>query len=284
MNRRLAGSCQQRMTPEKAQNSLPKVGHDRQNGAELNHHREHLPVTAFEVLTDQFLGDSQVSGRTHRQKLRQSFDDPKQDCGHIVVQLSVSFDSRKLGMENSFIEFFIVDGAWQKAHPVQLALLENQALHENSVPQNVILPLPAQNSRVGLNKPANATCSPIGTASRWNRSFGLSRINSFTAELPKPFWVDCWPRSGTELSGSQAADSTQGRQVAGHGLFQIEGRNHPGNCPCCPRRSRAGSSDRRIDVGRGTDRAACVAEGHRSVDGANDAHLYPGKIGYHAHR
>ena len=64
------------------------VEEDRQaeDGAQLDHDGEHLPVAVFEIDSEQGLSDAQMGGGTDRQELGEALDDAKDQGKQIIVQ------------------------------------------------------------------------------------------------------------------------------------------------------------------------------------------------------
>ena len=63
----------------KLQDTLPKINRQRQNSAELDDDRVHLPETILEIDVQERFADAQMCGRAYREKLGQPFDDAEKD-------------------------------------------------------------------------------------------------------------------------------------------------------------------------------------------------------------
>ena len=55
---------------EKFQDPIPKINRQCQDRAQLNHDRVHLPEAVVQIEIEERFNDSQMPGRTHRQKFR----------------------------------------------------------------------------------------------------------------------------------------------------------------------------------------------------------------------
>jgi hypothetical protein len=71
---------------KKIYDAFEKKQQQRKNGARLNHDGVHLPVRVVERDVHQRLRDAEVRRGTDWQKLRQSFDDAKQNRLNVYVQ------------------------------------------------------------------------------------------------------------------------------------------------------------------------------------------------------
>ena len=68
-----------RKCAEKFQDPFPKINRQRQDCAKLNDDRVHFPKAVSQIEMEQRFDDAQMSGRAHRQKFGQSFNDTEQD-------------------------------------------------------------------------------------------------------------------------------------------------------------------------------------------------------------
>src|SRR5438105_13960960 len=75
---------------EKFQDPFPEINWQRQDRAQLNHDRVHLPEAVAQIEMEQCLDDAEMSGRAHRQTLRQAFDDTKLDRQQEIVHETAS--------------------------------------------------------------------------------------------------------------------------------------------------------------------------------------------------
>ena len=75
---------------EKFEDAIPKINRQRQDRAELDHDRVHLPEAVVQVELEERFDDPEMSGRAHRQKFRQAFDNTEQDRQQKVVHLNGS--------------------------------------------------------------------------------------------------------------------------------------------------------------------------------------------------
>jgi hypothetical protein len=64
---------------QKFEDPIPKINRQRQDRAELDHYRVHFPEAIVQIELEERFDDAEMSGRAHRQKFRQAFDDTEQD-------------------------------------------------------------------------------------------------------------------------------------------------------------------------------------------------------------
>src|SRR5437764_10058430 len=70
---------------KKFQDSFPKINRQRQDRAELDHNRVHLPEAVVQIQLEERFDDAEMSSRAHWQELGQTFDNPKQDRQYKIV-------------------------------------------------------------------------------------------------------------------------------------------------------------------------------------------------------
>src|SRR2546423_4160946 len=75
---------------EKFDDPVPEINRQRENGAELDDDRVHLPETVMEIEMTKRFDDAQMSSRTDRQKFGQPLNNPEQDRQQKVIHFSVS--------------------------------------------------------------------------------------------------------------------------------------------------------------------------------------------------
>ena len=70
---------------QKLEDSVPKINRQRQDRAELNHDRVHLPEAVVEIEAEHGFHDAKMSGRADRQKFGQSLNQSEQKGEKNVV-------------------------------------------------------------------------------------------------------------------------------------------------------------------------------------------------------
>src|SRR5438034_8486806 len=74
---------------QKLQNPIAKIDRQREDRAQLNDDRVHLPEAIVQIDAQYRFADAQVRGGTHRQKFSQSLDDSEKDRqGKVMHRLS----------------------------------------------------------------------------------------------------------------------------------------------------------------------------------------------------
>ena len=74
-----------RKCAEELNDPLPKINRQRQNRAQLDHDRVHLPKTIVEIEIEQRLSNAEMRGRAHGEEFGEPFNDPEQDRQEKIV-------------------------------------------------------------------------------------------------------------------------------------------------------------------------------------------------------
>ena len=72
---------------QKLEDSVPKINRQRQDRAELNHDRVHLPEAVVEVEAKHCFDEAEMSGRADGKKFGEAFDYPKKKRDKKIVHV-----------------------------------------------------------------------------------------------------------------------------------------------------------------------------------------------------